>query len=394
MNYYPWKQLRFLVFLSLGLGFIVPNVQANDLTKVVKSKNFKYRIMIDKVNGTPKLKESEFALVAAQKFNIICPRHGAEDPVTAERSAKLAGKYNLMWMGWLRGTLRTSDKDDQYTLEDGFTFNICSPNSKRLYDTLKKRIMTLAKLSLRYPVLGAFMDFELYARPLPKTYWCGHAYTFSYDLNSLKSYCRTKGIKLPPLTPDKRADWLNGKGKLDDYKQWQINEWRKSLHELRATIDKVNPDFQFAIYPGRCYTRYIDKAVWPELSTKQAPAICAEHYTYGKGAPKKDTNKNYWKISDEEGLKLNNEFIIRRRNIFRSSPIPFKIIGGLDPIDKGGKNPVFMAATAVQMSKIGNGYWVFYEGLKTNSILSKKFEKWFTIANEAIENGTFHMRVY
>ena len=57
----------------------------------------------------------------------------------------------------------------------------------------------------------------------------------------------------------------------------------------------------------------------------------------------------------------------------------------------GGEDPQFVARDVAAMSQVGDGYWVFYEGVQAESRHAAQFERWWKIANEAIEAGTFEV---
>jgi len=121
--------------------------------------------------------------------------------------------------------------------------------------------------------------------------------------------------------------------------------------------------------------------------------LAAEHYTYAKGFPNKDRNKEYWKITDDEGIKLNVQLIQRRVRMYHSRGVAYAVIGGIDPVNPGGNDPIFQSRSAVAMSAVGDGYWVFYEGIKKGSSLFDEFEHCFRQANEAIETGKRDLKI-
>jgi hypothetical protein len=355
--------------------------------------NGKYRIMIDKVNMDPELKEESFKHIADLGFNVVAPRYGAKSPKDVEKAAILANKYGMYYMGWLRGSIRCNDPQRQYTLSSGFRFNIYSPNSEIFWEKLSKQIMVLVNLGKKYPVHGTFIDLENYARPLPKE-WSGHCYTYSYDKEFFDKFCKENSLKPGQLKTNERENFLKKSNVLKEYQNAQLTLWKKQLNKLRKTIDKIQPDFTFAIYPSR-YTIFVDEAVWSELDTANAPLLACEHYTYVKGFPNKDTNREYWRISNDKGVQLNVNFLRSRINLHRSrnKNSKFKVLGGIDPISIGGEDPMFTAMSAVAMSKVADGYWVFYEGITPQSSQDKAFSIWFKLANEAIENGSYDLKI-
>ncbi len=371
----------------------------------------KYRILVDKVycqgREQGKLVEEDYKQISQVGFNIICPRYYGDNPVCVEEGAKFAQKYGMYYMVWLRGSLPATiakrrwihspkicvlEREKQsdyvpvkYTLKSGYAFDLLSPNSDELWEILEQNIMAVVKLSKTYPILGVFLDFELYARPLPKKR-PGHLYDLSYDQKILDEYAKARGISIPKLPPKERFAYLSEHNLYKDFAKFQVRSWRNRLRELRRKIDAINPAFQFAVYPSS-YTLFVNEAVWKELATPQAPILAAEHYTYTKGFPNKDKNKEYWKITDDEGIKLNVQFIQRRVRMYRARGVPYAVIGGIDPINPAGDDPVFQSRSAVAMSKVGDGYWMFYEGIKKNSDKFYEFEKYFRWANNIIAHN-------
>lgn len=412
--------------LSLGIGTVVLTVMlgcsqslAEETTTSISRPSIggpKYRILVDKVyvqgRKNALLIDEDYAAVSKMGFNVICPRFHGDNRDLVAHGARLAQKHGLNYMVWLRASLPSDIskrrlhgpkapaldhekapeyKPLKYTLACGHEFDLLSPNSEELWQLLEKSILDVAELSKTLPIIGVFLDFELYAYPRPN-YWPGHLYTISYDMKILKEFAAQENLTLPDLKPADRAEWLKARKLLEKFKAFQIQSWRSRLQKLRAKVDAMNPDFQFAVYPSS-YTLFVNKAVWQDLSTPKAPILAGEHYTYAKGFPNKDTNKEYWKISDTKGVELNRSFIAQCVRKYSSRGVAYGVLGGIDPVETHGKDPVFQARSVVAMSNAGHGYWVFYEGVKKGTKEFESFELWFTNANKAIEEGKKVLRV-
>ncbi|MCK4982108.1 MAG: hypothetical protein KAS17_04240 [Victivallaceae bacterium] len=384
------------------------------------NKKNKYRILIDKVfcraNKGGVLLEKDYAKIAELGFNVIAPRWHAENMTIVEQNAKLAQKHGLYYMGWLRPGIGYKKNRDinsihkwapeatvkkrnngsyvtpaKYILPGGSPKYQWSPNSDELWDIVSGYILDYAKLSKKLPILGVFLDFEGYAMLTDGKRRTGHLYKLSYDEKIIKEFAKAKGIQIPKLPPEERFPYLKKQGLIEEFSKFQINSWRMRMKTLRQAVDRINPKFQFAIYPSY-FTLFVKEAVYPELATKDAPIIAAEHYTYGRGFPRKDKRKkDFWRVSDTRGVELNVLFLKARQSLYGGLNIPLKVLGGIDPSVMGGEDPQFQAMSMVAMSKQADGYWIFYEGVKPGSNHARAFDKWFCLANKAISSGRFNL---
>ena len=351
--------------------------------------SFKYRIMVDKVYITldALTEDADYRRHAEMGFNVLCPRWITKDLDVFEEAAGLAAGYGMYSMFWLRGSLGGGWGSPLFTHRNGVTYDILSPNSEDLWRVLEERILTVARISQSLPVLGVFLDFEKYA-PQPGGF-VGHCYSLSYDAKILGEFAEARDLALPELQPEERAPWLEANGLHDAFREFQIDSWRSRVRAIREQVDLLNPRFQFAIYPSS-FTLFVNQVIWTELGTEQAPLIAAEHYTYGRGTPLKDIWPDYWRISDDEGVALDVAYIRRMQRKY-ADRAPHVVLGGIDPVVPGGEDPQFVARDVAAMSEVGDGFWVFYEGVEGDSRHGRRFEEWWTIANEAIETGTFEV---
>lgn len=373
----------------------------------------KYRIMVDKVymadRPEARLLEEDYQRIASLGFNVVSPRLHGNDREEIRVGAELAKKHGMYFMAWQRGSFpasivqREADmahgplidvlphereagyEPIRYTLDTGHEFDLLSPNSDEFWELLTANLLKAAELAEELPILGAFVDLELYARPRPAV-WSGHLYALSFDTKILADFAKAHALPIPDLEPAERKPYLEERGLLEQFRDFQLEQWRTRARELRRKIDAVAPDFQLGIYPPS-YTLFIEQIAAFDLGNERAPIIACEYYTYAKGFPNKDRNPEYWKISDDEGVELNVNFIRRRANAYTARKEPFHIIGGIDPILEHGKDPRFQAMSITAMSHEGDGYWVFYEGIEKYSPEFDAFERWFTRANRAILDG-------
>ncbi|MGI5818174.1 MAG: hypothetical protein ACOX9R_08760 [Armatimonadota bacterium] len=352
-------------------------------------ETFKYRIMVDKVYITLDglTEEADYRRHAEMGFNVLCPRWIDKDLDVFEQAAALAARHGMYSMFWLRGSLSSGWGSPQFVHRNGVSYDILSPNSEELWQVLEDRILAAARLSQSLPVLGVFLDFEKYARQ-PGGF-VGHCYPLSYDAKILGEFAEARNLTLPELQPDERAPWLEANDLHDAFREFQIDSWRTRVRAIREQVDRLNPRFQFAIYPSS-FTLFVNEVVWTELGTEQAPLIAAEHYTYGRGTPLKDIWPDYWRVSDDEGVALDVAYIRKMQRKY-AGRVPHAVIGGIDPVVPGGEDPQFVARDVAAMSKVGDGFWVFYEGVQADSRHGQRFEAWWKVANEAIETGTFEV---
>jgi len=147
--------------------------------------------------------------------------------------------------------------------------------------------------------------------------------------------------------------------------------------ELRQAVDKINPRFQFNIYPAPG-TMFMLEACYPEWATAQAPLLLADPWTYGR--PGRFT-------THERALKLNENILKRGMQIAQERGIHHIYLGGIDPVVQGA-DPEFCGKNALMISGLCGGYWIFYEGPRYDKDHPEYF-KWFAWANKHIEAGDF-----
>lgn len=338
----------------------------------------KLRVLVDKVlmaNNGWIMGDTQVREIAEAGFNVVSPRRGGEDMDEVRKVAKAAQKYGIFHMPWMRGTL-VAKGNVKLVWDDGDEQDIASPNSDELWDWMTGTIVTYAKISVECPALiGVFLDYENYS-PGHHRWEC---YNLSYDDKIVSEFAASRGLKLPGPRPKDGGwnTWLASQGLQAQFSDFQVSHWRARCRSLRQAVDKVNPRFQFCIYPapGEPFP-FMDNAVYPEWATKAAPLILADRKIYGRS-----------KVKHRESLESNRE-LLRQRVARAKAQIPNLIYtSGIDPIVKGA-DPEFSGRNAAMIAAEADGYWVFYEGPTYTKQDHRDYWQWFSRANQAITKGT------
>lgn len=343
-------------------------------------REIKLTILVDKVmQPEAGWKTEEWMLKEAAQagFNVFSPRQGYDDFEAVKRVSAWCEKYGLYHMPWMRGTLATppgnASDDRRVVWADGGEQPLWSPNSDEFWEWTNKYIIEYAKQSVTdKAMLGVFLDYENYAPGKQ-----GNLYSLSYDNVILGKFAKAKGLTLPALEPAKRKAWLEENKLHEEFEKFQVDHWRERCRTLRQAVDKLNPAFQFCIYPAPG-TPFMLQACYPEWSTKAAPIILADPWTYGR--PGKFT-------SHASGLKQNRAIMEAGLKVAKDSGVPYIYVGGIDPV-VGGADPEFCGKNALSLAEMTDGYWIFYEG-PTYKTTHPEYFKWFTWANRAIAAQDF-----
>ena len=345
----------------------------------------KMRILVDKTFmhfQDEIITRDQMRKVAEAGFTVFVPRRGGSDLEFLRKTAGWAKEEDISFMPWMRGTYPAGD-GPKMVWADGTVTPICSPTSDRFWDWTERYITAYAKLSTEVPsVIGVFLDYEIYAHPKQ-----GNAYALSYDIPILQDFAEKEDFDLPDLAPDERAKWLRKQGLHEKFADFQVTRWREQCRRLRNQVDQINPEFRFCVYPAPG-TRFIQEAIYPEWATTKAPLILADASTYGRRAA----------IPHKQALQANRRIYRKRMKSVEEYGIPFEYVGGLDPVVEGA-DPEFCGKSAVMISDLSDGYWVFYEGPMIESWQDRRpyftpgradheaYWKWFTWANKNIARG-------
>jgi hypothetical protein len=344
----------------------------------------KISLMVDKImpvlNGGTYGHFDEWMVDAAEAvgFNAYVPKD-INGTVTLEDVADWCGTREMKTLYWLRGTSAASLTDSQYNGKRYWPSAgqepILSPNSDELWDTLTSQITACATSSITHPAIqGVFFDFEDYN--VPHAYQ--HTYLISYDDVIADKYEIARSVTLPSNPADRKA-WLEANSLHADFVAFQLSHWRDKVKQLRATIDAINPQFQFLVYPfgdtdtvNRPPFLYGDNAPIASLSTAQAPIILADYQSYP--AP-------YTIIHDAEAEMPKVCSNLARSNTYADEfGTPYFLLGGFDPYCL--LNLEFLARAPIATSETAQGYWVFYEGVTSDE--HTECMDWFDWANDKI----------
>jgi len=390
----PHRPLRpFILSLAAALCAALarpaPALQAADKGREALGREVKYRILVDKVMQPTKAWVTEEWMVeeaARTGFNVFVPRRGHDRLDEVRRVADWCRRRGIFTMPWMRGTLRAPKGKEadgkRHVWADGTEEPLWSPNADAFWEWTNRTIVQYAKIAADNPhLVGVFLDYENYS-PLGKP----NCYDLSYDDVILEAFAKARGLDLPALPLDARTAWLQEKGLLDAFAEFQIAHWRKRCRELRRAVDEHDPGFRFCVYPAPG-TRFMVEAIYPEWATKQAPLVLADAITYGNPAGA---------LLLRNGLTANRGRLLERRKIPEAAGIRFLYTGGIDPAVRGAE-PEFSGKNADIIAQATDGYWVFYEGpeyayqgpdpYKDHSA----YFRWFGRANRDIAAGTFDL---
>lgn len=363
-----------LVLAMAGLsrgGELVPRSELGTRVKL--------RVLVDKVMQPQEkwvTKEWMVKATAEAGFNVLSPRIGFDRPDEVTQVADWCRTHGIYYMPWMRGSLDAPKgreaEGKRYVQARGVEQRLWSPNSDEFWAWTHKYILEYARLGTTHrSLMGVFLDYENYAPGRAE-----NCYGLSYDESILKRFAESKGISLPALDFAKRKSWLDEKGLHEAFSQFQVQHWRSRCRALRQAVDRIDPTFQFCIYPAPG-TPFMVQGIYPEWATKQAPLILADPWTYGR-----PTRLG----TQATSLEANRAKLVKGMEIPKAAGIPFVYIGGIDPVVRGA-DPEFSGKNAVILSETTNGYWIFYEGPTYTKPDHAEYWKWFTWANRQIERG-------
>jgi hypothetical protein len=371
----------FVIALATTVVAATDCVAAERIAREDLGRRVKLTILVDKVMQPQAQWVTEEWMVksaADAGFNVFSPRAGYDRLDEVRQVAAWCEKYGIYHMPWMRGTLAApkGDKaDGQRVLwASGNEQPLWSPNSDEFWDWTNRYIIEYARIGTTHThLMGVFLDYENYAAGKE-----GNLYWLSYDDKILGQFAQTKSIELPKLGLADRKAWLEKRGLHEEFSAFQIDHWRQRCRTLREAVDRINPTFQFCIYPAPG-TPFMVQATYPEWATDRAPIILADASTYGRSSRF---------LPEQDALAGNREKLLTRMETPRQSDIPFIYAGGIDPVVRGA-DPEFSGKNAVAISDVTDGYWIFYEGPTYTKQDHADYWKWFTWANRAIANGDF-----
>jgi len=372
------KNIIKMLIVSIMLSYSGNIVSAKKYSRNGKTwwQQEKIRILVDKIfsrNKNGAVSDSDFKVIKNMGFNVLSTKWSSCNKKKLSRDAEMCKKNGMYYLPWMRGTLRNIEHEaHKLVWGNGVVQDIYSPNSPYLWKYLEQWLIYQAKLSREYPVVGVLFDFEIYGKNKQ-----AHAYYFSYDLYTVKEYCKERGIEkdFANISTAKCVSFAKTLGK--DFGNWQAGKWRQNAKRLREKIDAINPDFMFFLYMGS--TPFFHE-VAPEWSTNKAPMVICGSSTYGKPA-----------ILTEKNALLSHVKIVQKAKAFwNKKEYPCLYLGGIDPAVHGS-DPEFSGKNAVTISRYGDGYWVFFEGYRRGNPKVEEYINWFTRANKDITSGTYQL---
>ncbi len=375
--------MRALLVLLALVGVAREGVSAEKIAREDLGRRVKLTILVDKVmQPQAKWVSEEWMVKAAAEagFNVLSPRAGYDRLDEVRQVALWCKKYGIYYMPWMRGSLGApagaAAAGKRMVWANGAEQPLWSPNSDEFWEWTTRYIVDYAKMSAENEhFLGVFLDYENYAPGRQ-----ANLYDLSYDDVILAKFAAAEGIKLPELTLDKRKAWLDEQKLAERFGQFQVKHWRQRCRTLRQAVDRLDPRFQFCIYPAPG-TPFMVQATYPEWSTQKAPMILADPWVYGRPGRF---------LPEKEALQRNRKKLMAGMRVAQEAGIPFIYAGGIDPVVRGA-DPEFSGKNAVMISELTGGYWIFYEGPTYTKQDHADYWKWFTWANRAIAAGNFQV---
>jgi hypothetical protein len=347
---------------------------AAELTRHDLGRTVHFKVLVDKVMQPTASWHTEQWMVqeaAEAGFNVFCPRK-AGDLEEVRDVTDWCEQEGILHIPWMRGTLRAKLDDEaadgkRMVWASGLEDELWSPNSDAFWEWTTEKILSYARISAEHPTLfGVFLDYENYALG-------PNGYALSYDDIIMSTFAEQKGIELPELALDERADWVQQQGLQDEFEAFQVAHWRERCRTLREAVDQIDPTFMFMIYPAPG-TKFMTEACYPEWATEQASLILADASTYGRAAV----------LPHRQALKANRDKLTERQKSAMAMGENLLYTGGIDPAVKGA-DPEFSGRNAAMIMHQTDGYWIFYEGTEYDTGHPDYF-KWFSLAHEAAAN--------
>ncbi|MHC4398271.1 MAG: hypothetical protein ACYTG0_01175 [Planctomycetota bacterium] len=372
--------------VALSLGTTIPTTASEKVDRSTLGRSVKLRILVDKVMQPEAGWVTEEWMVRATAeagFNVFSPRRGHEKLDEVRQVTQWCTKYGIYHMPWMRGTLSApagaAADGKRVVWSGGSEQPLWSPNSDEFWEWTSRYVVEYAKISAENDrLMGVFLDYENYAPGTRE----GNLYYLSYDDLILTAFAESRQLELPRLDLGDRKGWLQKQGLHDAFAVFQTDHWRDRCRTLREAVDRVEPTFQFCIYPAPG-TPFMVEATYPEWATEKAPLILADASTYGR--PSRF-------LPEQEALAANRKKLIARRKVAEQAGIRFIYTGGIDPVVTGA-DPEFSGKNAVAISEVTDGYWIFYEGPAYTRQDHADYWKWFTWANGAIAEGRYDARL-
>ncbi len=370
----------------IGLIFVlcVPAATADEgaspsLPESVFEQGKSLRIFVAKHSAYRPTTSGNVRRVAGAGFNVFGQRWNQLDVEKVRRISNLARKHGLFHAVWFRGSLRAppDDPEKQIVWPNAETQPLYAPLTPELWDHLEKWMLTYARLSREYPLIGVMLDFENYAENKQ-----GNLYSVSYDVYSMRKFAEAAGLEAPPegLQPEEAKHWFENqrerRSEWTKYREWFRNRFRTNWGKLRAKVDAINPRFLFMAYltPG-----LTGEIMTEEVSTEQAPFVLA----------KPDYGRSPLALNESMALRSLKRRLEARVDYWASREgVNARVTGGPLPGYKRD-DPEFVAKKLSLLAELGDGYWVW--GANVHLKKDEEWYEWFSRANEDITSGEFSL---
>ena len=331
------------------------------------------RIMVAKVfprdvDALPQ--EKYFRMVGEAGFDVIIPVKGRDNPKLIDKCVRLAEKYGMRHILVRRGTEPAGDSDEHFIWQNGVRQDMARPFSDKLWkDTILPRAAAHARRSKTSPAVGMWLDFELYEKnDQQNVQW------YTYDDLTIREFTAETGREIPDLPSEDRYDWFADNGLLDAFQAYQRNRYRDQVRHVRQEVDKINPRFQFGLYPGPVQP-FLPIAC-KELATDMAPIVLTPAETYGRAIST---------LPDSICLDSSRIWCRRARALAETHDFPHLIFGGVMPGYQGA-DPAWNAKNAYTVGSGVDGYWAFFQQVLPGTTI-EEYMTFFTAANTALDQG-------
>ena len=331
------------------------------------------RIMVAKVfprdeDALPQ--EKYFKMVGEAGFDVIIPTKGRDNPKLIDKCVGLAGKYGMKHMLVRRGTEPAGDSGEQFVWQNGVFQAMARPFSEKLWkDTILPRALAHARRSQTTAAVGMWLDFELYERnDQQNVQW------YTYDDLTITEFSADIGREIPHLPPEDRYDWFDANGLLDAFHTYQRDRYRDQVRNVRKQIDKIDPRFQFGLYPGPMQP-FLPIAC-KELATAAAPIVLTPADTYARAIAT---------LPDSICLDSSRVWCQRSRVLSKTYDFPHLVLGGIMPGHQGA-DPVWNAKNAYTVASGVDGYWLFFQQVLPGTTI-ENYMTLLAAANFALDHG-------
>ena len=221
----------------------------------------------------------------------------------------------------------------------------CPLDARFWESSIFERALPLAEYSKDHPLVAGFLsDYENYA---PYGEWADSLdnLRYCYCEGCLNDFFKTRGMSQDgkAIPPAERMKWLESKGLLPYFQEWERQQLEAICRNGRAKIDAMNPDFFFGCFPGLNDYSYLAWDMARGLGTERAPFIVMpESYS---------------------GLQVNTPLYYDR---LEQSRVPALVVTGLWP---NGTTPLKYATNLYLAQTLADGYWLYYERITLKNLL-------------------------